>query len=105
MTRASLSGRRSHVSFEVFHAEQHFHVSVGLYEDRGLGEVFITPLGNAGKGSAIEALARDAAILISLGKQYGVPLETMQRAITRNEDGAPMTLVGAVLDACREREG
>ena len=97
--RAHLPNRRPARSYEVDHQGHRFHVTLGLYEDGGLGEVFISALGNAGKGSATEALARDASILISLALQCGVPADVMRRAITRENDDAPATLVGAVLDS------
>jgi hypothetical protein len=74
-----------------------FHVTCGYY-DRAramLGEVFI----NGGRsGQDDEALARDGAVLISLGLQYGVPLRVMRDAITRNQDASPSTIIGEVLD-------
>ena len=99
MTRRALPNRRPTVSFTFSHGGQDYHVGLGRYDDGSMGDAFLTPLGNAGKGSAIEALARDAAILISLGVQFGVPVETMRRAITRDGDGAAATLIGAALDA------
>lgn len=99
MSRAHLPNRRPGESFNVLHNGAQFIVTIGQYEDGKPGEVFVSATGNAGKGSDIEALARDAAILMSLGIQYGVPLATMRAAVTRGESGEPATLVGAVLDA------
>jgi hypothetical protein len=76
-----------------------YKLTVGEYEDGKPGEVFVNVLGNAGKGSMLEALARDAGVLISLALQYGAPLETQRRAITRDAQNRPLTFVGAVLDA------
>lgn len=108
MTRVPLFPRRAAHSFEVEHFDPlatpggmalRFHITVGEYKDGKPGEVFVTALGKAGRGSMLEALARDAAILISIAIQYGAPIETMRRAITRDEQNRPMTFVGAVLDA------
>ena len=111
MTRVPLFNRRAAHSFEIEHydplaaapgaggATLRYHVALGEYKDGKPGEVFITVLGKAGKGSMLEALARDAAILMSLGVQYGVPIELMKRAVTRDEQNRPQTFVGAVLDA------
>ena len=101
---AHLPQRRPSFMYEVTHEGHTHHVTIGCYEDYMAGEAFIVPQGNAGKGSATEALARDAAILISLGLQYGVPIEIMQRAITRDDKEQPMTLVGAVLDAMERKQ-
>jgi hypothetical protein len=102
--RAALPQRRMSFMTEVEHEGHKHHVTIGCYEDFNAGELFINPIGNAGKGSAIEALARDAAILISLGLQYGVPIETMRGAITRDDKEQPMTLIGAVLDAIERKQ-
>ena len=109
MTRAPLFNSRLAKSFEIEHFDPlagdggrviRYHITVGYYADgKTIGEVFVTPLGKAGRGSMLEALARDAAVLISLATQHGCPLETQRRAITRDEQNRPLTLVGAVLDA------
>jgi hypothetical protein len=44
--------------------------------------------------TAVEASARDAAIVASLALQYGVPLVTLQQALTRNGDGSPSSPLG-----------
>ena len=102
MTRAHLPNRRHGVAFEVEHEGHRFHVCLGAYEDGGVGELFITPMGKAGKGSAVEALARDVAIIASIAIQFGVSMDLMRRAVTRDEAGRPSTLVGAVFDACED---
>jgi hypothetical protein len=30
--------------------------------------------------------------------QFGVPIDTMRHAITREQDGSPSSIIGAVLD-------
>jgi hypothetical protein len=73
-----------------------FKVSVGFWPDRHEpAEVFIT---GAKAGSEFEAVARDGAVLLSIALQYGVPLTAVQSAITRNQDGSPATIIGAVID-------
>jgi hypothetical protein len=108
MTRAPLFNRRAGQSFEIEHFDPlagpqgmalRFHITIGEYKDGKPGEVFITALGKAGRGSMLEAFARDAGVLISLAIQYGAPLETQRRAITRDAQNRPLTFVGAVLDA------
>ena len=46
----------------------------------------------------VDTAARDTAILISLGIQHGVPIETMRNAVSRDENGDPAGLAGVVLD-------
>ena len=111
MTRAHLFNRRAAHSFEIEHfdplaapagaggAVLRLHITIGEYKDGKPGEVFVSVLDKAGKGSMLEAIARDAAVLISLGIQHGVSIGTMKRAITRDEQSRPQTFVGAVLDA------
>lgn len=72
-----------------------YHITVGYYDDGGIGEVFI----NFPKsGAQAEAIARDGAVLLSLALQHGVPLTVMKSAITRDDQGAPSSIVGAVVD-------
>ena len=111
MTRIPLFNRRGNHGFVVEHFDPlaapsgepgttiRYHVSVGQYPDGSAGEVFITPGGKAGKGSMLEAIARDAAILMSFALQYGAPPDVLRRAMTRDEKDRPQTFVGAVLDA------
>ena len=108
MSRDPLLNRRAGQSFEIEHFDPlagpggmalRFHIAIGEYKDGRPGEVFVTALGAAGKGSMLEAFARDAAVLISLALQFGASVEKLRGAITRNEQNRPQTFVGAVLDA------
>jgi hypothetical protein len=95
--RRTLPPRRSSRTFELYHAAKQFTVSVGYFDPMCTqpAEVFVN---GAKVGSDVEAVARDAAVLLSIALQYGVPLETMAGAATRGRDGEPMTIIGAVLD-------
>lgn len=108
MTRTPLFNRRANRSLKVEHFDPlagpnggplRFHVTLGEFADGKPGEVFITAAGKSGKGSMLETVARDVAVLMSLAIQYGAPLETMRRAVSRDESNRPQTFVGAVLDA------
>lgn len=86
------------MTFELTHGNMRtkFQVTVGYFPDSGKpAEIFIT---GAKSGSEVDAVTRDGAIAVSLALQHGVPLETLRHAITRNEDGTPSTIVGAVID-------
>jgi hypothetical protein len=99
--RRALSFRRRCETFEIaFGGLTRAHtVTVGFYEDGGIGEIFI----NGGKsGEQVEAIARDGAVVLSLALQYGVPLASIASAITRDERGAPSSIVGAVIDRLME---
>lgn len=70
-------------------------VTVSLYPDDSPGEVFIS---SGRSGEMVEAIARDGAILISLCLQHNVPLDTIQRALTRDDRNAPTSIIGVVID-------
>jgi ribonucleoside-diphosphate reductase alpha chain len=53
------------------------YITAGEYEDGTLGEVFLTDVGK--EGSTIKGLMNAFATAISIGLQYGVPLETLTR--------------------------
>ena len=50
------------------------YITAGLYEDGSVGEIFLTDIGK--EGSTIKGLMNAFATAISIGLQYGVPLET-----------------------------
>ena len=101
--RQTLPNRRLAETFELKHGGQNttFQVTTGFFAladdqvKRTVAEVFIS---GAKAGSEVEAVARDGAVLLSLALQYGVPLEIMRHAITRDSNGAASSIVGAVID-------
>jgi hypothetical protein len=95
--RRPLPMRRHSETFEMEFdgfAKKYF-ITVGYYNDGTIGEVFIN---HPASGMQSEAIARDGAVVISLALQSGVPLETLQHAITRNDRNEPSSIVGAVVD-------
>jgi len=60
-----------------------------------VAEIFVT---SRKIGSGTEAIARDAAILLSLAVQYGCPVDVIRGALTRNQDGSAQSLMGRVVD-------
>lgn len=111
--RAPLPNRRHSETFEIRHGGQNtpFQITVGYYtgpmydainghgEYTRIGEVFIA---GSKSGSAFDAVARDGAIVLSLALQHGVRLETIKHAITREGNGEPSTIIGAVVDRLTE---
>ena len=95
--RRALPLRRLCETFEIQHGGQNtqFVVTVGWYPDGSVGEVFVS---GAKAGSAVEAVARDGAVLLSIAMQFGVPLDIVAHAITREADGSASTIIGAVVD-------
>ena len=53
------------------------YITAGEYEDGTLGEIFLTDVGK--EGSTIKGMMNAFATAISIGLQYGVPLETLTR--------------------------
>jgi hypothetical protein len=88
--------RRFHELLDFEHAGYRYTAGLGFFETGGLAEIFINAPGRS--GSAIEAVARDAAILTSICLQYGAPVEVIRRALTRNSDGSAGGPLGVVLD-------
>lgn len=99
--RHVLPHRRRSETFEIEHGGQNtvFAVTVGYYPDHQPGEVFIS---GAKAGSEMDAVARDGAVLLSIAIQHGVPLKTIRHALTREHNGAPSTIIGAVVDRLEE---
>src|ERR1700736_738520 len=97
--RERLPNRRQSESFEFRHAGHPFTLSVGLYPDRRIAEIFLS---SHKPGSPIEAIARDAAVTVSIALQFGADLETIRQALTKDHDGGLATLLGAALDKIAE---
>jgi hypothetical protein len=94
--RARLPNRRRQECLEFFHAGLGFTLGAGHYADGRIAEIFIS---SHNVGSPIEAIARDAAVAVSIALQFGADLEMIRQALTRDHDGGPATLLGAALDA------
>jgi hypothetical protein len=103
MPREQLPYRRRSETFALSwggYRSAHF-ITCGYYEDGRLGDVFI---GSGKSGEQVEAIARDGAILLSIALQNGAQLSDISHAITRDSRDAPMTIVGAVIDALMKEE-
>src|SRR3981081_3589539 len=94
--RRRLAQRREHHLVDFEHAGHYYTAGLGFFDTGELAEIFINVPGRS--GSAIEAVARDAAILTSICLQHGASMETIRRALTRNSDGSASGPLGAVLD-------
>lgn len=101
MIREPLPSRRTSFSFTLTFQGERYDVTVGHYADGRIGEVFINRIigkASAKVGTLLDGVCRDSAILMSLAIQHGTDLSTLGHAVTRNEDGEPSTIVGAVVD-------
>jgi hypothetical protein len=66
---------------------------------RTLAETFIT---NGKAGSSADTAVGDVAIILSFALQYGADAEAIRRAVSRNSEGEPSGVMGAVLDRLAE---
>jgi hypothetical protein len=74
---------------------QRYIASYGFFEDGRLAEIFIQ---NSKPGSHSDVSSKDAAILASLGLQYGIPLHAIRRSLLRDGKGNAASPIGCVLD-------
>jgi ribonucleoside-diphosphate reductase alpha chain len=99
--RQRLPARRASSTRTIFFGGEKYHLTIGKYENKTPGEVFLTRVkdANAAKlGTQLEAMCRDAAILISLALQYGVPINVIREAMTRGGEGEAQTIIAFVID-------
>jgi hypothetical protein len=100
--RRTLPQRRACETFDIdFGGLARAHtVTIGFYEDGAIGEVFI----NGGKsGEVVEAIARDAAVTLSLALQFGADLANIKSAITRDAQGNAQSIIGVVVDRLKSQ--
>lgn len=95
MTRERLQNRRLAETFDLEHVGLQYKVTAGYFPNGRLAEIFVS---NHKAGNAADVAARDAGILVSLCLQYGVPVETIARALSRNSNGSASGVVAAALD-------
>lgn len=101
MSRDMLPNRRSNETFEIEFGGERYSVGIGYYEDGRIGEIFLNRIKDkvASKlGATLDGVCRDSAILMSMALQFGAPLSIIKEAVTRDEDGTPATIIGAVCD-------
>jgi hypothetical protein len=105
--RNNLPNRRSSVSFTIDFQGERYDVTTGFYDNSRFGEIFINRIRDksaAKLGQQLDAVCRDSAILMSLALQHGVDLADLKHSITRDDDGAPMSIVGAIVDSINQKE-
>ena len=97
--RERLPNRRRCESREFSHTGLDFTLATGFYPDGRIAEIFLS---SHRPGSPIEAIARDSAVTVSIAFQFGADLETIRKALTKDHEGGPATLLGAALDKLAE---
>jgi ribonucleoside-diphosphate reductase alpha chain len=71
--RKKMPRERQSITHKFTVGQQEGYITAGQYEDGSLGEIFLTDIGK--EGSTIKGLMNAFATAISIGLQYGVPLE------------------------------
>ena len=92
--RQRLADRRLNETFTVEAFALRFTISISQFPDGQLAEVFAT---NHRAESAAGIMASDAAIAASLALQFGCPVETLRKALSRDSHGRATS----PLAACR----
>jgi hypothetical protein len=98
--RERLSNRRASEMFEVEALNLPFTVGISKYADGRMAEVFIN---NHKAGSAAGIMASDLAVVCSIALQYGVPVEVIRNALSRDAQGKASSPLGAALDQLARR--
>ncbi len=75
--RRRMPGERHSLTHKFSIAGHEGYITAGEYEDGSVGEIFLTDIGK--EGSTIKGMMNAFATAISIGLQYGVPLETFVR--------------------------
>jgi len=102
MARTRLPNRRAAELHDLRFKGCSYVIGVSRFPDAGgLAEAFI----HSTKASCdLADAARDAAVTLSLALQYGAPADAIRAAVTREADGSPASIVGAVLDLLEDAQ-
>lgn len=79
-TRRRMPAEREAITHKFSVAGHEGHVTAGKYDDGSLGEVFLSDVGK--QGSTMRGLMDAFAMALSIGLQYGVPLEVFVRTFS-----------------------
>ena len=93
MTRQRLPNRRDAELRDFIHDNRRWTVTVGRNAAGEVREIFI----DAPKASPVAELARDAALIASIGLQSGVALEVLRHAL-RDRNTGPLAVALSLVD-------
>jgi hypothetical protein len=93
--RQRLSNRRGSETINLEYNGLRYTVTFSRFDDARISEAFVQ---NHKTGNASDVAVRDAGILLSFCLQYGCPIDTISRALSRNADGSASGVMAAVLD-------
>ena len=98
-SRQRLPNRREHELLTFEHDGIRYTAGVGRFADGGLAEIFLS---TAKHGSALDVIARDAAVAASLLLQHSCSVDTLRQALTCNGDGSGSGPLACALDLIAE---
>jgi ribonucleoside-diphosphate reductase alpha chain len=75
--RKKMPRERESITHKFSIAGHEGYITAGKYEDGTVGEIFLTDIGK--EGSTLRGMMNAFATAVSIGLQYGVPLETLVR--------------------------
>ncbi len=93
--RERLPDRRSSETFDIGLVGRRYRCTISRFADGRLGEVFLS---NNKAGSDSDTAARDSAIVCSIALQFGADVETIRKALCRDERGNASGPLGVALD-------
>ncbi len=73
--RKRMPAERESITHKFSIAGQEGYITAGKYEDGSIGEIFLTDIGK--EGSTLRGMMNAFATAVSIGLQYGVPLEVL----------------------------
>ena len=97
--RERLPNRRFSETFDIELNGRKYRCSYSRFPDGRLAEIFIS---NNRVNSDSDTAAKDSAVVCSIALQFGVPLETIRRALMRDSAGRPSGPLGVALDLLAE---
>jgi hypothetical protein len=99
--RERLANRRANETAEFEIGGHRYVATLGRFPDGRPAEIF---LNTKRTGSELERTTRDAAVLASLGLQFGIPLEVLRKALSRKPNGDPDSALCFALDELAKQE-
>ncbi len=93
--RRRLPNRRAAELFDLSFKGGRYTIGASRFPDGSIAEIFIH---SAKAACDLADAARDAAVALSIALQHGTPAAAIRAAVTREADGSPAGIVGAVLD-------
>lgn len=93
--RTRVSNRRHHEVIAIEHEGQRYKIGLGReFQNGSLGPIVEVFVNAQHVNSAMDVIAGDGAILMSLLIQYGHPVSEIAKSMKKNPDGSPSSPLG-----------